>query len=312
MRVFIAGSTGVLGRRLVRCLAERGHEAVGLVRNDRGATVVRERGGEPRHGDLLDSGSVLEAARGCEVVVHAVTSIPLGIRLTPEDFAENDRLRREGVRALTAAAAAVGARRYLQQSVVWVASAGDGVFFDESSPLRRNEVSASAIDAEMISREAGERYGFEVAILRGGWFYAADAAHTRTLGRGLASRRLPVIGKGDALWATVHVDDVASAFTAAIESDTGGTWHVVDDEGTRSGDFLDGLASRLGARRPPRLPAWLARILVGAYSVDFATRSDRTSNARLKADLGWAPEFPTYREGLDRVVEAWAEEGFIV
>lgn len=312
MRVFIAGSTGVLGRRLVKSLAERGHEAVGLVRDDRGETLVRERGGEPRWGDLLDPGSVHEAVRGCEVVVHAATSIPLRVRLAPEDFAENDRLRRDGVRTLTRAAAEAGARRYVQQGVVWAASRGDGTFFDEASPLRRTEISASAIDAEALTREAGEAYGIEVAILRGGWFYAPDAAHTRLIGKGIAARRLPVIGKGDAVWAPIHVDDAGSAFLAAVESDKVGTWHVVDDEGVRVGDFFDGLADRLGARRPRRIPRWLARILLGATSVEFAIRSDRTTNARLKADLGWAPAYPTCREGLDQVVEAWAEEGFLV
>lgn len=312
MRVFIAGSTGVLGRRLVARLVAAGHEVVGLVRDERGEELVRARGGTPRRGDLFDRESVRAAVRGCEVVVHAATSIPLGTRISPDDFADNDRLRREGVETLTAAAAAAGARRYVQQSVVWVASRGDGVYFDEGSPYVRTEATASAIDAERISRRAGETHGFRVAIVRGGWFYGPDAAHTRSLGRGLAARRMPVIGRGDALWAPIHLDDAATAFAAAVDSDREGVWHVVDDEGARAGAFLDALAARMGAPRPRRIPAWLARIAVGAYTVGFATRSDRTSNARLKAELGWTPEYPSYREGLDQVVRTWKEEGFLV
>ena len=35
------------------------------------------------------------------------------------------------------------------------------------------------------------------------------------------------------------------------------------------------------------------------------TSTLRVSNAKAKADLGWQPSVPTYREGIARVVEGW-------
>src|SRR6266496_4463922 len=93
MRVFIAGATGVLGRRLVRRLADRGHEVVGLARDPAKADLVRRLGGEPALADLFDAGSLAKAMAGCDVAVRAATSIPTRARARLRDFVMNDRIR---------------------------------------------------------------------------------------------------------------------------------------------------------------------------------------------------------------------------
>ncbi len=310
MKIFIAGATGVLGRAMIRQFRERGHTVLGLVRSRKGEQVVRSLGGESRSGDLFDADSLARAAEGAEVVIHAATSIPVKTRLSPGDFEMNDRIRRDGTRALAACAARTGARIYLQQSIVWLASPPDGSPFDEDSTPHPDALSLSALDAEKISIEAGERSGFQVSVLRCGWFYGPDSAHTRFMGEGLAKRRLPIIGKGDAVLACLHTDDAASAFVTAAEGGKPGLWHVVDDQGATVKEVLCGFAERLGARKPRHVPVWLARLVAGQYAVRFFTSSVRTSNARFRKDFGWRPRFPTYREGLDQVVAAWnAEQG---
>src|SRR5439155_17378548 len=114
MRVFVAGATGVLGRRIVRQLVARGNVAVGLTRSESGDATVRSIGGEPRRADLFDVDALAKAAEGCSVVIHAATAIPTKVRTRPKDWDMNDRIRREGTRALTTAAGRVGAGAYLQ------------------------------------------------------------------------------------------------------------------------------------------------------------------------------------------------------
>lgn len=310
MRVFVAGATGVLGRRLVRRLATRGHRVVGLVRDERGAEIVRTAGGEPRHGDLLEPDSLRPAVEGAESVVHAATRIPVTRRPGPADFETNDRIRRDGTENLLRAAAAVGAYHYVQQSVVWLASPDDGSPFDESAPPNPDVGTESALYGERIARSAGARHGFSVAVLRCGWFYAPDASHTRMMGRELARRRLPIIGRGDAIWAPLHADDAAEAFAAAATLPLDGLWHVMDEEPVEARTFLGAFAERLGAPPPRRVPRWLARLLAGRYMVDLLTRSTRTSAERFRSAFSWLPLYPTYREGLDQVVGAWEEKGF--
>jgi nucleoside-diphosphate-sugar epimerase len=305
MKVFIAGASGVLGRRLVRQLVARGHSVIGQVRSAKAESAVREAGGEARHADLFDAESLARAAEGCDTVIHAATAIPTKQKTTPDDWAMNDRIRRKGTRCLTEAAAKIGAKTYIQQSIVWVARPKDGSAFNEDSPVVLDPSYQSAIDAEAIAREAGSAEGFSTAILRGGAFYDCDSAHTRMLADALRKRAMPIIGRGDAEWAMIHTDDAVSAYVIVAEKPRDGVWHVVDNELITVRMLLETSAARLGAPRPRRVPVWLARWFAGERAVAYFTQSTRTTNARLRRDFAWTPRYPTYREGLDQVVAAW-------
>jgi nucleoside-diphosphate-sugar epimerase len=308
MRVFIAGASGVLGRRLVRLFVSRGHPVVGQVRSAKAEAAVKEAGGEPRQADLFDAESLAKAANGCDTVIHAATAIPVKQKTTAADWAMNDHIRRKGTRCLSEAAAKVGAKTYLQQSITWVVRPRDESPFDEDSPLVAEPAIQSAIDAEAIAREAGSAEGFTVAILRGGYFYDSESAHTRMFGDALRKRQLPVIGTGDAMWAVIHSDDAASAYVAAAEKPKSGVWHIVDNELVSVRTYLNEFATRLGAPTPRRVPVWLARWLAGEQAVTYFTKSTRTTNVRFRRDFGWAPKYPTFREGLDQIAGAWKAE----
>ncbi len=313
MQVFIAGSTGVLGRRLIQQFTARGDKVVAMVRNEKGERIVSQLGAIARYADLFNVDSLAKAADGSEVVIHAATSIPTKSRTTARDWAMNDRIRREGTKALTACTAKIGARRYIQQSIIWVAMPPDGSFFDENTPVKNPNVThASAYDSEQITQEAGAAYGFSTAILRCGWFYGADAGHTRFFGQGLKKGRLPVIGDGQALWSVLHLDDAASAFVTASVSDTSGLWHIVDNQPVKVADFMQTFAQLLNAPKPRHIPAWVARLVVGKNSVDFFTDSVNTSNERFLRDFSWTPTYATYVEGLKQIVQQWSEEGFLL
>ncbi|WP_267641331.1 NAD-dependent epimerase/dehydratase family protein [Haloarchaeobius amylolyticus] len=309
MRVFIAGATGVLGRRLVESCTDRGHEVVGLTRDDRGDAIVRERGGEPHRGDVFDRDSLVAGAAGADVLVHAATKIPID-DADEADWALNDRVRREGAENLVAAARDVDADRLVLQSIVWVARQPDGSVFDESAAPHPDRSTQSALDAERIVEQGAEDHGFDPVVLRGGYFYAHDTAHTRLFAERLRNRRLPIIGRGllgreDAELSFVHVDDAARAFAAAVEGDATGTFHVVDDEPRTFADFLRAFAHRLDAPEPRRVPAWLARLLIDDNFVRLLTRPMPTTNDRLRRAFDWEPRYPTIEEGLDQVVDRW-------
>jgi 2-alkyl-3-oxoalkanoate reductase len=308
MKVFIAGASGVLGRRLIRQLTARGHSVIGQVRSAKAESVVKAAGGEARHADLFDAESLSKAAEGCDTVIHAATSIPTKRKPAAADWAMNDHIRRKGTRCLTEAAGRVGAKTYLQQSIAWIARPTDDSAFDEDSPAVPDPAIQSAIDAEMIARESGSVDGFTVAILRGGYFYDSESAHTRMIADALRKRQMPIMGTGDAVWAMIHTDDAASAFMAVVEQPKNGVWHVVDNELVSVRAFLGEFAARLGAPPPRRVPLWLAKWLAGEQAVAYFTRSTRTTNARLRRDFAWTPRYPTYREGLDQIVAAWKAE----
>ena len=311
MRVFIAGATGVLGRRMVRQFLERGHRVVGLARDEKGERTIQRLGGEPIVADIFDADSLAAAVGQADVVIHAATSIPARVSSNRADWEPNDRLRREGTRALAGAAAKLGARTYVQQSIVWVARPADDSFFDEQTEVKEpDELYRSAFDGERIASEAGARHGFNVAVLRCGGFYAPDASHTRLFAQGILQRRLPLIGGGAAVSANLHADDAAAAFVAAAEAGRSGLWHVTDDEPATVKEMLFEFARRLGAPAPRRIPLWLARLFVWKGVIDFFTRSTRTSNRLFREEVGWAPRFASFGAGLGDVVGVWRNEGF--
>ena len=311
MRVFIAGATGVLGRRLAASLRRSGHTIVGLARSDSNEERLGAAGVLPVRVDLFDRAALARAVEGCDVVVHAATAIPTGDRITADQWAANDRIRRDGTRALAGVAADAGARCYVQQSIVWVARPHDERWFDEETPPGDcAPVYQSALDAEMIARDMCAGSHTAVAILRAGMFYAHDAAHTRGMAERLHQRGLPIIGRGKAHWSCVHADDAAAAFHCAIERCAHGLWHIVDDAPVLVADFLRTFAREIGAPPPRRVPAWLARLIAGDYAVRFLTTTTYTTNARARAELGWTPTYQTVRDGLRQVARVWRTEGW--
>ena len=310
MKVFIAGATGVLGRRLVRQFCERGDEVLALVRSPEREALVRSLGGEPRRADLFDAESLARVAQGAEVVIHAATAIPTTAQAIADDWAMNDRIRRDGTRALLECSRKIGARRFLFQSIVWVVRPKDQSEFDETSPCVPHPLYDSATDGEKLALEAAGGGALDVSILRCGSFYAADAAHARTFAELVKQHKLPIPGKGEAVWAIIHADDAAAAHVTAAHAPRTGLWHVVDDVPVTVGEFFAELATRLEAPPPLHLAEWMIRMAAGATVIEFLTTSTRTSNRRLRTELGWTPRYPSFREGLDQVVSEWRAEGF--
>ncbi len=159
------------------------------------------------------------------------------------------------------------------------------------------------------SKQEGERLvresGLDHAIIRpshvygsDGWFADEFVARLRQPGR------FAVIGKGDNWWDVVRVEDVATAMADAAErAPSGALYHVADDEPVTFYDFVARAASALGTGPPRRVPAALARLIAGAEPVLAVTRSARSSNARIKRELGWQPRWPSSREGVPDAVK---------
>jgi len=161
------------------------------------------------------------------------------------------------------------------------------------------------------SKQEGERIvlesGLPAVVVRpshiygpGGWYVADLVARLRQPGR------FAVIGRGENLWDVVHVDDVASACVAAAESPAaeGEIFHCADDTPITFYDFMALTARELGLGAPRRIPASVARLAAGRHTVTAVTRSARSSNAKLKRELGWAPRYPAAAEGVPAAVAA--------
>jgi nucleoside-diphosphate-sugar epimerase len=308
MRIFLAGASGALGRRLVPMLTGRGHTVVGTTRSAAKADAVRSLGAEPVLLDALDRAAVLTAVTAAkpDVVVHQLTALsgPANLRKFDRYFAETNRLRTEGTDHLLSAARAAGAHRFVAQSYTgWPNERTGGPVKTEDDPLDPHPTAASRESVAAMRRlESTVPAATDLAgiVLRYGTFYGPGTG----LGAGgelltmIRKRQLPVVGGGTGVWSFVHIDDAAQATVDAIEGDATGLFNIVDDDPAPVHEWLPLLAEAIGAKPPLRLPAWLVRPMLGEHGVSVMTAIRGSSNARAKRDLGWQPGHPSWREGF--------------
>lgn len=311
MKVFIAGATGVLGRRVVDNLVADGYEVVGLSRSEQNAEWLEAHGAVPRSGDLFNPEQMSEITAGCDAILHLATAIPTNTRSRKQDWAMNDRIRREGTRALVQAALHNNCRLYVQQSITRIYGDHGAEWVDENTPLpeKQHEVIQSAADMEQIVQDAAGQ-GLPATILRLGIFYSYDSAHTQAMFQLMPRRSYPIVGSGDGYWSQISVDDAAAAICQVVrqpDACIGQTFNVCDDQPVQYGELMSFIAETLDAPRPFHIPVWLARLLVGNLTVGTLLVSTRCRNARFKNQTGWQPKYPTYREGIPVEVEKWLQ-----
>jgi 2-alkyl-3-oxoalkanoate reductase len=306
MRVFVAGASGAIGRQLVPQLVAAGHEVTGTTRSVERTETIRAAGGRPVVCDALDAAALHSAVAeaGPDVVVHELTALPH--RFDPRDkdiYAPTNRLRSESTRTLLDAARAAGAKRMVCQSIAFAYQPGpQPEVKDEDAPLAFGAPppfgdGIRALDG--MERAVVGAEGLEGLVLRYGWFYGPGTyyAEDGSMAADVRRRRFPVIGKGTGLYSFIHVDDAASATVAAVERGAPGIYNVVDDDPAPQREWLPSYAEAIGAKKPLRVPVWIARLVVGKIA-SVANAQPGASNAKAKRELGWEPRWPSWRDGF--------------
>lgn len=303
MRVFITGSSGVLGRAVIRQLAARGHSVVGLVRGEDKARAVTELGAEAMVGNIFDLGFLRRSVEGCDVIMHLATAVPKNRKPAPTDWLPNDRLRRDGTRNLIEAARDQDLRGFIQQSVAFLYGDRRGEWVKEDDPPCPGETLKSAVEGEEITLAAHHEFGLPGMVLRGATFYGPEAWSTRNLIAGIRRRTAPIIGSGDQYWHYIFVEDMALACVCAAENPVPGEiFFVADDWPFHARDLLNYLAAQLKAPAPFKVPVSIARWLNGDSAL-FSAESVRYRTDKIKRMLGWTPRYPTFREGVDEILQ---------
>jgi len=308
MRVFLAGGTGVVGRRLVPQLVARGHRVTATTTNAGKLGLLEQLGAEGVLMDGLDAVSVGEAVAAArpDAIVNQMTALSEAhagkpnLRRPDRFFATTNRLRSEGIDHLLAAAEATGVTNFVTQGVAifngtreggWVTTEEDPVDLGTGRLARQLAAGTKAIGyLEDVVVKAGG------AILRYGGLYGPGATQDQVR---LVRRRLfPLVGGGTGYFSWVHVDDAASATVLAMEQRAKGVFNIVDDEPAPVSVWLPYLAECAEAKPPRRLPRWLARLLAGEMVVGMMTEGRAFSNAKAKRELGWELRYPSWRQGF--------------
>jgi nucleoside-diphosphate-sugar epimerase len=299
MRVFVAGGSGVLGRRLVPQLVARGHQVTATTTSAAKLGLLEQLSAEGVVMDALDAASVAEAVAAArpDAIVHEMTGLSVAhagkpnLRKANRFFAATNRLRTEGTDHLLAAAQATGVSHFVAQGHASMNGIRKGGWVKtEDDPLEVLEGTKAIRHLEDVVVKAGG------AVLRYGGFYGPGAWDEQLA---LVRKRLfPLVGGGTGYVSWVHVDDAASATVLAVEQSAKGVFNIVDDEPAPVSAWLPFLAECARAKQPRRIPAWLARLLAGEMAVGIMTEGRGFSNAKAKRELGWQLRYPSWRQGF--------------
>lgn len=309
MKVLVVGATGVVGRRLVPMLVDRGHEVYGSTAQPGRLEAIARHGATPLLMDGLDIAAVRQAVSTS--TPEAIISEMTALRGTP-DFRHFDRwfgrtneLRTKGTEHLLVAAEETGttSRLIVQSYTGWTNSPSgtslateDEAFDPDPLPQQRQTLAAIERMEEMVlaSPYAG-------VCLRYANLYGPEAMDESV--RLLRQRRFPIVGDGAGIWSWIHAHDAAAATVAALEQGRPGVYNVADDDPAAVSSWLPYLARVVGAPTPMRVPTLLGKLLVGDAAVRMMTQVRGVSNARIKRELGWRPTYASWREGFRTIAE---------
>jgi nucleoside-diphosphate-sugar epimerase len=282
MRVLIVGP-GYVGLAVGKELARRGHEVFGLRRSADVLGELQSAGIHTLVGDITRPETLLDLPSQFDWVVKCVSSSYGGV----DDYR---RVYLQGARNLLARLEQTPPAKFVYTSSTGVYGQNDGSLVDETAPTEpASETSSVLVEAERVFLAAARERNFPAVVLRvagiygpgrGWWFKQYLAGEARIEGEGRRTLNM------------IHRDDVAGCIIAALQrGKPGQIYNVVDDEPVMQRDFFAWLATELNRPLPSSVPedAEVAR--------KRGVTNKRISNRKLKAELGYAFRYPTFRQG---------------
>jgi dihydroflavonol-4-reductase len=305
VKVLVTGATGKVGHAVSRALVTRGDEVRALVRDPERAAGVLPSGVEPVRGDALDTGSLAEAVRGCELVFNA-----MGL---PEQWLADDgvfhQVNARGSENVVRAARAAGVRRLVHTSTIDVFHAEPGERFDESRVADYPKGTAyerSKQEAERLVLGVGG--GIEVVIVNPAAVYgpgpSGSASFETDLFEPLVKKRLPALPPGG--MGVCFSDGVGAGQLLAAERGRPGERYILCDRHLSLKELSETVVRLAGRGRvPPVLPPSGARALALAGEglsrlirrrpllprgqLHFFLWNAAPDSSKAQDELGWEP-----------------------
>jgi nucleoside-diphosphate-sugar epimerase len=281
MNIFLTGGTGYVGSALLPQLLAAGHRVTALVRNDERASAIRAAGATPVIGDLTDTDLLAEAASEADAVLH----------LASPGNETNPAVDAGVVEAFLLALHGSG-KTYVHTSGAW--THGNGSDLTETTPFAPPALTAwrLALDSRVLDAASD---GVRSIVIAPGIVYGHGAGLVNVILQG--PRRddgtLLVPGSGEQHWTTIHVDDLAAFYVAALENAAPGSYYLaVSGDNPTVREIALTAAERVEAEPTEQSEARLGALL-GALALDQQASGDKARN-----ELGWRPERPSLLQEL--------------
>lgn len=219
-RIFLAGASGAIGRRLAPLLVANGWQVTGSTRSQNKISQLKELGVEPVVADVFDAAALLAllAKVQPEVVIHQLTDLPYALEASQmtDALKRNARLRDEGTRNLVNAAVKAGAKRLIAQSISFIYADGPKPHA-ETDPLLPviHPVYGETVQGVLSLERQVIEAPLEGIVLRYGLLYGPGTGFDAPIAPG-----------------SVHVDAAAKAAELAVTKGVGGIYNVAETDAT--------------------------------------------------------------------------------
>jgi nucleoside-diphosphate-sugar epimerase len=307
MKIFVTGATGVVGRRAIPLMLERGHQVTAVARSAAKRDALNGIGARAIEVDLFDAEALPAVIKGHDAIVNLATSIPPSSRaLMAWSWRANSRVRRIVSNNLRIAAKHADVERFVQESFAPIYADGGDKWLTETSPIDPPRYNRAVVEAERAVAEFATTGGVGVA-LRFAYFYGPDSDFALDMIKMVRKGWAPSLGSPDGYISSISHDDAASAVVRALTG-PGGTYNVVDDEPVTKRELCAAIAKAIKASEPRFLPPWV-RYFAGSIG-EALGRSQRISNKRLRS-TGWTPKYATVTKGIPAMIREMRERGAI-
>ncbi|RMD87964.1 MAG: NAD-dependent epimerase/dehydratase family protein [Candidatus Dadabacteria bacterium] len=325
-KILVTGATGFVGTRLCKELVEHGYSVRGMHRASSNIEPIKDMGVELVEGDVTEKESLLAAMDGVDTVYH----IAALFREAKHPDEVYWKVNRDGVVNVLEAAYTVGVDRVVHCSTVGVHSHIPNPPADESEAYRPGDIyQLTKCEGEKEARRWFESGKLKGVIIRPAMIWGPGDKRTLKLFRGIARRRLPIIGTGKTLLHWVLVDDLAAAFRLAGEREEAvGNIYIIAGERPVELEYLFfQIAKELGVQTFPfRIPAKPIQLLgsmveavcvpfgieppIYRRRVDFFTKTRAFDYSRAKRDLGYLPSH-TFEEEVGIIAKWYRDHGWL-
>ena len=307
MNILVIGGTGLVGSYLLPQLVKSGHDVFALTRAAYKMDKITDLGARGILGDILEPQAFLEklTAKPEFIILLAMPGITPGKRI--------NKKRKAVLRAET-----VGFFRnsmdlaiYFNAPIILPSGTsyqtGLSEIADETWPIRRVGLTEVGRDTDEMINQA----------LRIGRPEFIQLIYGRIYGNGglfrfqydmLKKNRYKIIGKGENYIPVIHANDAASAIIKSMDKKPFGEKFIIaDDTPVTQRDFTNYLADLMDLKRPGSIPGSVIKIALGKDIVELISTNCRVSNKKAKSILGWNPEYPSYRTGLEHAIKELKE-----
>lgn len=293
MSVLVTGVTGFVGGAVARALLAAEREVVGLVRASTQAGLPA--GLWQVSGDMTAPETYRHLVDKVDAVIHTA-QLRTGARLTPRAMDRLNAADRLMTTTLAQACLTAG-KRFIYTGGCFNYGDHGADWIDETTPLAPSPLAVGK--AAAVARLRGlHRRGLDVVVISPGFVYGPGGNFKTAFVDMARKGRLRCIGAGQNYWSPVHVDDLATAYVAALEhAPAGQEYNVVDDAPLPLRSFVDHITDAMGQPRVGSAPPLLVALLAGRPAVVSLITSYRVRNDKIRA-LDWTPRYPRLADGL--------------